>query len=245
MRSSSVHFSITSDAAWAPGIETREAWLAWAQHGGTTEGSGKPKLQSMAVMQRRRVGMLGKMALEVAYACLGERTGVPTIFCSRHGEVSRSVDLLSDLAAGEPLSPTSFGLSVHNAIGGMFSIVRDDQANHIALSAGQSSVEHAVVEACGLLNDGEKAVLLVVYDCPLPGIYTEFQDVAEQPFAWAWLIEPPLQDVMSLSWSEPASDTIQPSLLTGGLEILRFHLLQSSLLERRSAKQSWRWSRHA
>ena len=80
---------------------------------------------------------------------------MPTVFCSRHGEVSRSVDLLMDLAKAEPLSPTSFGLSVHNATAGLFSIARSDHTNSIALAAGQSSVEHAVIEACGLLADGE------------------------------------------------------------------------------------------
>ena len=119
-------------------------------------------------MLRRRAGFLGKMALEVAYQCLGQRIDVPTVFSSRHGEASRSVDLLLDLAKGVPLSPTSFGLSVHNATGGLFSIARTDHANSIALAAGQSTVEHAVIEACGLLAEGEPAVLLVAYDCPLP-----------------------------------------------------------------------------
>src|SRR4029453_9488720 len=100
----------------------------------------EPAVHPMAPMLRRRAGFLSKMALEVAYQCLGNRIDVPTVFCSRHGESGRSVELLLDLAKGVPLSPTSFGLSVHNATGGLFSIARGEHARHIALSRGRNSM---------------------------------------------------------------------------------------------------------
>lgn len=241
-----IDFSIACDAAWAPGIETREAWLAWSQGDIVIASSGEPALRAMPAMQRRRLGPLGKMALEVAYACLGGRENVPTIFCSRHGEVSRSVDLLQDLAVDAPLSPTSFGLSVHNAIGGMFSIARGDQANNIALSAGCASVEHALIEACGLLADGEKAVLLVVYDCPLPSIYASYGDPGEAPFAWAWLIEPPQEQVLSLSWETlPEARAGDSTMPAAGLDVLRFFLRGDPSMERIDNRHLWKWTRHA
>ena len=238
---SAVDFSIISDAAWAPGIETREAWQIWAQNEFPVGSGSEPPLRAMSPMQRRRLGLLGKMALEVAYECLGGRSDVPIIFCSRHGEASRSVDLLRDLATGAPLSPTSFGLSVHNAIGGMFSIARKDHANHIALSARQATVEHAVIEACGLLADGEKAVLLVTYDYPLPEIYAGYRDGAEQPFAWAWLLEPPRDEVVSLSWSKTDEDAANS---LSGLEVLRFYLRKDGKLKRRCGGRLWQWIRN-
>lgn len=245
MGSEGVSFSVASDAAWAPGVETREAWTAWANKGfAFTEGA-EPAVRALPPMLRRRTGLLGKMALEVAYQCLGDRSEVPTVFCSRHGEVSRSVDMLSDLVRGEPLSPTSFGLSVHNAAGGMFSIARGDKANNIALSAGQSTVEHAVIEACGLLADGEPEVLLVAYDCPLPSIYAAHRDGAEQPYAWAWLMRPPKEQIVSLSWTtgaEPSASTVDD--LPPGLEVLRFHLRKDRELKRACGKQQWHWTRH-
>ena len=191
-------------------------------------------------------GVLDRMALEVAYRCLGDRTGVPAIFCSRHGETARSVDLLTDLAKGQPLSPTMFGLSVHNATGGLFSIARGDHAGSSALAAGPSSVEHAVIEACGLLADGAAEVLLVVYDRPLPAVYAAYQDCHEQPFAWAWLMQPPARDVVSLSWSAAVDN--QPASVerwSPGLEILRFYLRQDRSLERIRQRRRWLWSRDA
>lgn len=246
VHSSAVSFSITSDAAWAPGVETRKAWRAWAENGFPIAMGSEPALRAMPAMQRRRVSFLGKMALEVAYECLGERTDIPTVFCSGHGEVSRAVDLLQDLASGEPLSPASFGLSVHNAAGGMFSIARGDKANNIALSARQSTIEHAVIEACGLLADGEKAVLLVAYDCPPPAIYADYGDSNEQPFAWAWMIEPPQQEVVSLAWSSmPDAQAGAAESLPAGLQILRFHLRKDRRMDRVCGRQKWHWMRDA
>jgi hypothetical protein len=223
-----------------------DAWKQWARDSYTISGCSDAPLSAMAPLLRRRAGFLNRMALEVAYQCLGSNTDVPTIFASRHGEASRSVDLLLDLGSGQPLSPTSFGLSVHNATGGLFSIARRDHANDIALAAGQSTVEHAVIEATGLIALGEPWVLLVVYDGPLPEVYAPFQDCREQPFAWAWLLEAPADDVISLSWSGGLTrDCANFRELPAGLEILRFYLRQDNFLQRTCDGFRWQWCRHA
>lgn len=246
MSSRGVSFSIASDAAWAPGMETQDAWLAWADHQAEIAGSAEPPVTAMAPMLRRRAGFLGKMALQVAYQCLGNRSGVPMVFCSRYGEVARSVELLTDLAQGAPLSPTSFGLSVHNATCGLFTIARNDQCNASALAGGHGTIEHAVIEACGLLADGAPEVLLVAYDTVLPALYASFQDRDEQPHAWAWLIQPPTDEAVSLHWSAADDgDTPAAESLPAGLEVLRFHLRKDSRLTRLCGNRQWHWSRNA
>ena len=242
----SVHFSIVTSAAWAPGVESDDLWLAWASGKVAITGSKEPSVRSMAPMLRRRAGFAAKMALEVAYQCLGGRTGIPLVFSSRHGEASRAAELLLEIARGVPLSPTSFGLSVHNAPAGLFSIARLDQASSTAVAAGESSVESAVIEACGLLAEGEPEVLVVVYDGPFPKVYSDFQDCAEQPYAWAWLIESAGSDYYSLYWS--AGDNGQRSdeqRLPAGLEVLRFHLRGDAVLERTCDRRLWHWMHHA
>jgi hypothetical protein len=238
-----IRFSIAAHAAWAPGVETPEAWVDWAAGRREIGGGAEPTLRAMAPMLRRRAGVLDRMALEVAYRCLGDRRDVPAIFCSRHGEASRSVELLADLAKELPLSPTMFGLSVHNATGGLFSIARGDHAGSSALAAGSSSVEHAAIEVCGLLADGASEVLLVVYDRPLPALYAAYQDCHEQPFAWAWLMRPPAGDVVSLSWSKAERhETLSTERYSPGLEILCFYLRRDRSLERICQPRRWRWS---
>jgi Beta-ketoacyl synthase, N-terminal domain len=242
---SEVSFSIASHAAWAPTAQTEEAWVNWASTNYFIAGDATAPVGAMPPMLRRRAGFLGKMALEVAYQCLGRRIDVSTVFASRHGDAARSVDLLLDLSRDVPISPTSFGLSVHNAIGGLFSIARGDHSSSVALAAGQSTVEHAVIEACGMLAEGEPEVLLVVYDCPLPTPYRAFQDCDEQPYAWAWLMQPPADEVVSLAWSDASEH--RPQSLEGfpaGLEILRFYLRKDPTLERICDTRRWLWSYH-
>jgi hypothetical protein len=88
-------------------------------------------------MQRRRIDRLGRMAIQTAYWCQhAEAAGIPFLFASRHGDVACSVELLESLSRQETLSPTSFGLSVHNAIAALYSIVRGERGNYLALAAG-------------------------------------------------------------------------------------------------------------
>ena len=192
-------------------------------------------------MLRRRAGFFGKMALEVAYQCLDGRSDIPTVFCSRHGDVARAVELLTDLARGEALSPTAFGMAVHNAIPGLFTIARSDRANHISLASGRATIEHAVIEACGLLADGAPAVLLVACDCPLPELFAPFEDCEEQPYAWAWLMTAPEGDAVSLDWT--ASDEAPAAGMPGGLQAAAFQLSEARSMERCDGRLRWRWSR--
>ena len=246
MHASGLSFSISAHSAWAPGITTPQAWADWARAPQHIGDGPDPALKAMPAMLRRRAGFLGKMALEVAYACLDGRTGVPTVFCARHGEVTRAIDLLTELAQGEALSPTGFGLAVHNASAGLFSIARADRANHIALAAGAATIEHGVVEACGLLADGAPEVLLVAYDAPLPALLAPFEDCDEQPFAWAWLMTAPQDEVLALrldaapAQGEPAQDG-----MPAALGVLRFQLSGAARHEHVSGAQRWTWTRHA
>lgn len=252
MSESEVVFSIARHVAWAPGLSSSQRWAQWAREPWPLVPGEEPKVAAMPAMLRRRAGVLGRMALEVAYECLDGRREVPTVFCSRHGEVARAVDLLGELARGEPLSPTAFGLAVHNASAGLFSIARADRANHVALAAGASTIEHAVIEACGQLADGAPMVLLVACDTVLPATLRQFEDCDEQPFAFAWAMVPAGAgpDTLRLSWrarSGPAAAAAgaAPSRMPGGLALLRFQHGAQARLEREADGKCWTWSRHA
>ncbi len=233
MPSSQVQFSVLSHAAWAPQITTPADWLRWASAPFVIDGADEPKVVAMPAILRRRAGFPGKMALEVAYQCLGDQQNVPTVFCARHGDVERSLGLLGSLTNNEPLSPTAFGLSVHNATPGLFSIARGDSANHIAISAGANTAEVGVIEACGLLADGAQQVLLVVFDAAPPALFTPYMDCHEQSYAWAWLLTSANADVApvyQLSWSDAThedstgngADGADMANMPGGLAVWKF-----------------------
>jgi hypothetical protein len=249
MNAPAVSFSIVAHSAWAPGLDTPALWQAWSAAPAPIAGGAEPGARAVPLMLRRRAGQFGKMALETASRCLGDGTGIPVVFSSRHGDVTRAVELLTQLARGEALSPTGFGMAVHNATAGLLSIARGERAVHMALAAGAASLEHAVIEACGVLADGAPRVLLVAADCPLPDVFTGFEDCAEQPHAFAWLLEKAGADALTLSWqtgtaAPQAAATIPAAALPGGLDVLRFHLSGGRELVRRAGRHTWRWSRH-
>lgn len=238
-----VRFSISRLAAWAPEVSTDAEWREWA-HGARAIGrDGEPRLEQMPPMLRRHAGRLGRMLCDVAYRALDGETGIPTVLSSRYGEVGRSVDLLTALARGAELSPTSFGLSVHNAVGGLFAMARHDSANCIALAGGDEAAEYGVIETCGLLAAGAVRVLLVVGDCPLPAIYEPFADVTPAAFAWACVVEPPRSGAMTLEWSvAPSHDRNGPDT-PAPLAALRFLFDESRERIHDAGSRRWRWSR--
>lgn len=251
MSSNRVHFSIAKHAQWAPGLNSDQAWQEWLQHASVIQESDgeSPAVKAMPAMLRRRARLLGRMALEVAYACVDDVNEVPTIFCSRHGEVIHSIELIKEQIAEGSVSPIGFSSAVHNATAGLFSIARKDRSNHIAIAAGSSTIEHAVIEACGLLEDGAKAVLLVNYEQALPEFFHEFEECIEQAYAWAWLIVPATQDSFSLHWNNAQASSNENNemaidLPPPGLEILRFYLSEQLRLERIVGNQRWLWSRN-
>lgn len=276
-----IAFSISHIEAWAPGVTTRNEWQEWASGAREIASTGEnalrentlrePALQQMQPLLRRHAGRLGRFACTVAYDALahaGEKSKalnpinpeqaelreVPLVFSSRYGEVSRSVELLSALAAGDELSPSTFGLSVHNAIPGLFSMARKETANSISLAAGDDSAEFGLIEACGLLDDGAAQVLLVVADVPLPPIYESFADTSAEPFGWAALITKPLDSSVKLEWSDApgtweSSDASLPIAvgtkpLQGALAALAVLIGDSKSTVRVSGNRTWRWSRH-
>ncbi len=170
-------FQITINdwAAFSPSRMKREEWLAWA--GGDAdsnpEACHKPDLPWVNAMLRRRLSPMGKAALWTAGQLLGEQRPEPiaTVFASRHGEVGRTIKLLRDLAVQAPLSPASFSLSVHNAIGGIHSIANKVFSPVTAISAGPDTLCAALLEAYTQLRcspEKNREVLCVFYDDPLP-----------------------------------------------------------------------------
>nr|WP_315592845.1 beta-ketoacyl synthase chain length factor [uncultured Cupriavidus sp.] len=246
-----IEFGIRAWAASAPALHTPAAWQAWSRAPWLPDGTDLPALTAMAPMLRRRVNAIGRAALHPAYDVKPADTTIqsPAVFASRHGDTRRAFEMLSELAAGEPLSPTAFGLSVHNAIGAMFTIDRGDASNLQAVAAGPDTVETAVIEACALLGDGAEEVLLVCYDAPLPEAYAEFADEPGCLFGWAWRMGRPRagEPVWQLDISAPrsASDpgTAHP-ILPHGLDVLRFMLTDEAELIHRGERAIWRWQRH-
>lgn len=243
-----IGFSVMDWAAWAPGLQERKAWEDWAREPWAPRGDETPALAEVPAMQRRRIERLGRMAIQAACWCDEQvaDASVPMVFASRHGDVARSVALLKALAADEALSPTSFGLSVHNAIAAFHSIATGGRGNYLAIAGGRGTAEAACVEAAGLLADGAAEVKVVCYETPLPAEYADFVDEAEAPFAWCWRIAPLARDGIriELDWDADAVADAAAVALPHTLDVHRFLLSGDAGLRFDDGGCRWHWRRH-
>jgi len=185
----SLRFSIDSWSAWAPGLESPEAWQDWYDEGQelpVTEGV--PNVRDLPTGLRRRLSLLGKMALRVGLDA-GQADTVRIVFSSRYGNVSQMLQLLQTMAVDDPISPTGFGMSVHNSLVGMLSIVTKNVQSQTAIAAGSESFCMGLIEALGLLAENpDEAVMLIHCDDVLPEFYAPFQDKSVQQCALALVI---------------------------------------------------------
>jgi hypothetical protein len=240
-----IEFAIKAWAACAPGLATPLQWLQWASQPGPVVGDEQPAVAQMPPLLRRRLGQLGRMAAQAAYDC-NAPSGIPVVFASRYGDASRSLALLRDFSLGETVSPTDFALSVHNAIGAMYSIARRDTGNFTSIAAGPASAAAGVVEAVCLLADGAPEVLLVCYDATLPGEYSVFADEAPACYAWAWRIGKPDagQPRLSISRRVANDEPRDEQALPFGLDVHRFAISGDETLQRDCDGVAWSWKRH-
>ena len=181
-------FSISSWCAWAPGVQDSSAWRAWIRGERIPAPDQQPDVSFLPALLRRRLDRVGRMALHVAWHCAEGHSELPLVFASRHGSLTRTVELLDSLDQGEPLSPASFSLSVHNSTAGLFSIARADRSPATALAAGTATLAAALLEGVGILTEGADAVLVVYADeTPLPK-YKVYMQVHEPVFALGLLL---------------------------------------------------------
>ncbi len=128
-------------------------------------------LAFMPKMLKRRLSPLAKIVFCAAAPCIEKEKPIATVFSSTHGELAKSFAMMEMIEAGEEISPTAFSLSVHNAISGLFSMAYENKVQSTVVAPGEEGIAAAFIEAMGLLDEGEKEVLIVLYDEPLVGFY--------------------------------------------------------------------------
>ncbi|MFL1516432.1 beta-ketoacyl synthase chain length factor [Pseudomonas prosekii] len=237
-----INFNIAQWRAWAPGLESVDDWQAWCrQPVAPTCSDAAPDVSFLPAMQRRRLSRLARMAFSVGWPLADGRQDLPLVFISRHGETPRTFDILSDLAADQPLSPTQFSLSVHNAVIGLWSIMRGETSEMTALAAAGDGLEHGMLEAAALLSEGAPAVLLVVTEEQPPQAYSAWIDDVPFPYAVGLLITTGDDWQLSLS-SNPQQ--LPKTHWPHALNLLRTLLGQQSTCQHAWKNRVWTWQRN-
>jgi hypothetical protein len=96
---------------------------------------------------------------------------LPWVVSCRHGDYQRTQSLLTELSRQEPLSPTDFSLSVHNAIAGQFAIATGNKQPQTVLAAATKSFEFGLLEAFCLQQELRQPIGYIYYDQALPQPY--------------------------------------------------------------------------
>ena len=161
------------------------AWQSWS-----SSISEQPDSSQIPSMLRRRLSPLGRAAFSVIEPLVNQYGAMPLVYASRHGECNRTLGLLQDLANNELISPTAFGLSVHNANAGLYSIHRQLTTNITALSGGAYTLLAGLLETLGIAHQVNGKVLCVFCDEPLPALYQAHVDQPQHMFALALVVAP-------------------------------------------------------
>ncbi|MGE7959505.1 beta-ketoacyl synthase chain length factor [Pseudomonas sp. NPDC089530] len=237
-----INFNIAQWRAWAPGLESVDDWQAWSRQPVVLERSdAAPDVSFLPAMQRRRLSRLARMAFSVGWPLAEGLEQLPLVFVSRHGETPRTFDILCDLAADQPLSPTQFSLSVHNAVIGLWSIMRGETSEMTALAAAGDGLEHGMLEAAALLEEGAPAVLLVITEEQPPEAYATWIDDVPFPYAVGLLLTPGQEWRLTL---DTASGEIPRADWPHALNLLRTLLSEKTSCQHAWKDRVWDWQRN-
>jgi len=179
-----IELAIERWRAWAPGVDAPADWAGWSAAPRTlVDGGEQPACDFVAPMQRRRLSRLARIVMHAAWPMCADDEQLPFVYASRHGETTRTFAMLDEIGREAPLSPTQFGLSVHNAIAGQWSILRGQRGESVAIAGEADTFEHAIVEAAALLGDGAPAVIVVIAEERPAAAYDGWID--DVPFSYA------------------------------------------------------------
>lgn len=181
-------FVVRRWVAWAGGLEDAEAWERWCHAPSPLAAAGRPGLDFLPPLFRRRCSPLSRLMLHVAYAAAGAGgvARLPAVFASRYGELGLTFSLLQSLARAEPVTAAGFTHSIHNTQVGLFSIAAGNREMASAVSAGPDTFTYGMIEALALAERaGGGPALVVMADEPVPPGFAVFDDEAPAAGAWA------------------------------------------------------------
>jgi len=196
----------------------------------------------LPAMQRRRLGVSARLLFQAAHPLVAENERCPLVLASHDGEINRSFALWVGLLRENEVSPTSFGLSVHNALAGQWSMLRGDMSEYTALSVRGDGLEAALAEAAGFLADGTDKVLVAVVDEPLQAQYPA-APAERAPFPYALSMLLGRGDGWRLSAMPAAAGQQAQNGYWGALSWLQHELSGCLEWQHLYADKVWQWQK--
>lgn len=153
-----------------------------------------PDISFVPPMQRRKMSQLIKMTVSVAHdltsPLAGETTQlsevvrgttyqeesknndtqIATVYSSRYGEWEQTLKQLLKYFEEHEVSPTGFGLSVHNAAIGMVSLLNKNQKSYTSIAGSEHTFDSGFIESVATLSKEDK-VLYISSNERTPDLY--------------------------------------------------------------------------
>ena len=241
-----IQASVERWSAWSAGREDASAWRRWCADPVALEPGGCPEARFLPPLIRRRCSPLARIALTTAFDCCGEQDleRCSTVFASRHGNINDSIDLLDRLAERQPLSPTGFSHTVHNAQAALFSLAAHNRHSSSSIAAQADTFGCAWLEALALLErEAGRPVLLVIADVPLAEAFASMVEEPEASYGLALWIAP-ANGAAGLRFSiEPAARPARPGRWPDAVEFLRWLLSDERRLALGTGPRRFVWQK--
>jgi hypothetical protein len=201
-------------AAWAPGVETGEAWAEWALKKREISMSREsPGIEFTEPLFRRRLSQISKMTIQVIHDLLRPGEDIKIFFLSFRGELAQQYKINKMLIEDNDLMPAAFSLSVFNTPPALSAIALHLEAGYSALYPGKNSFDSGLAAAAAPLICGSVEKILLVYADEIPpaeysGLYSELCE----PLAFGVLISRtpeegsvPIDGLGAASYESPAA----------------------------------------
>jgi len=189
-------------SVWGPALEGWEASRAVlaGEADYLPAASPAPLPAILSPNERRRTGPVARLALAVASEAAAmsglPRDSLRSVFASGNGDGVVVGSILHDLTQGGDqarlVSPTQFHNSVHNAAAGYWSIATANQQPITCVACHDFTWPAALLTAMAEVATHEAAVLLCVYDHPMPTPLDAARPLVA-PFGVGLVLAPPGQ----------------------------------------------------
>lgn len=174
-------------SAWSPGIETKEAWEAFARGEIELQDSSlHPELPFAPTMFKRRLSQLSRMAIQTGYEVLGKNTQIKITFASVYGEIAQQLHIALKLIETHQVSPAAFSLSVFNTPVAALSILTKNKAGYTAIFPGETAFRDGLIETVSAIKSKSDEERVLIYaDEYIPEEYRKIATAKTMPFALA------------------------------------------------------------
>jgi hypothetical protein len=234
-------FAVADWWAWTAGRETRKSWQDWAN--GHPDAAAGENDNTLPATLRRRITPIGQRMLQAGAICTGPEPLY--VFASRHGEMTRTLSILTGMTSQNEMSPADFSLSVHNALAGLLSIHIRNTLGHTALASGPDTFAYGFMEAlASLYAEPGRPVLYCYGDAPLPGPYADFSHTDKDlPLVVALLLRSARPGEPRLTFSAaPGVPEADAGTSAAGI-FLRFLLDGGNQARAGGERMTWQWTR--